>query len=134
MLLSILVGFFVPARIPRRRASGTGGCGLASGDCLHLAEGSIWPPGLVGEGFLAWKGRRNGWLRWQCPGFETSRESARGGVSSSWERGRSLKSQEEGNIRGAVGRFFGSLGESLDKAAKTFAWLSWLHPDPTMLM
>ena len=43
MLLSILVGFFVPARIPRRRASGTGGCGLASGDCLHLAEGTIWP-------------------------------------------------------------------------------------------
>ena len=62
-----------------------------------------------------------------------SSKSSQGGVSSSGDRGGSLKSHQEGNIRGAVGRFFGSLGESPDKAAKTFAWLSWLRPDPTML-
>ena len=54
-------------------------------------------------------------------GGGVSSESTGGGVSSSGEEGGILKSHEEGNIRGAVGHFFGSLGESLDKAAKTFA-------------
>ena len=62
-----------------------------------------------------------------------SNEFSRGGVSSSGERGGSLKSHEEGNIRGAMSCFFDFLGESPDKVAKTFAWLSWLCPDPTML-
>ena len=61
-------------------------------------------------------------------------QSTRGGVSSSGEGGGSLKSHEEGNIRGAVGRSFGSLGESPDKAAKTFIWLSLFCPNPTMLL
>ena len=94
----------------------------------------------MGEGFLAWKGRRNGRLPQQHLGCEAgdsiscgSSESTRGGVSSSGEGGGSLKSHEKGNIRGAVGGFFDSLGESLDEVTKTFAWLSWLHTDPTML-
>ena len=62
-----------------------------------------------------------------------SNKFCRGGVSSSGKRGGSLKSHEEGNIRGAMGCFFDFLGESPDKVAKTFAWLSWLCPDPTML-
>ena len=80
------------------------------------------------------------WLLRQRPGCgghssgsSGSSESAGGGVSSSGEGEGNIKSHEEGDIRGAVCCLFGSLGESPDNAAKTFAWLSLLHPDPTML-
>ena len=75
---------------------------------------------------VPWLGRLQQWQQWQQPALWGRSFKLRGGEGS-------LNCHEEGNIRGAVCRFFGSLGESPGKAAKTFAWLSLLHADSTIL-